>query len=164
VARLLAQWRHDTRFHVVGGFCDADMDVSDLKDRITFYGPQQREFFDAFFPRMDLILSPNMPSRLAPGAFDGFPTGCCVEAGARGVAVFCTDMLAENRHFRDREDLVIIPPDPAEITRTVIKYFDDYESLHALGNRGQQTFRQIYSAERQIAPRLSVLAEAMGRV
>ena len=42
---------------------------------------------------MDLIISPNVPFVLASGAFDGFPTACCMEAALSGTAMFVTDEL-----------------------------------------------------------------------
>lgn len=99
VARI-CQEKPYIRFHVVGPFDDQDMDVSSLKDRISFCGTQGRKFFTEFYSRMDIIVSPNIPFALFPGAFDGFPTGCCMEAALSGVAVFLHGHVATKHPFR----------------------------------------------------------------
>jgi len=92
-AKKLARSCPQSRFHVVGPFSKEDLDVAELNDRISFHGSQKPEFFGGFYDRMDMILSPNGSFILHPGAFDGFPTGCCIEAGMCGVAVMATDDL-----------------------------------------------------------------------
>ncbi len=92
VACALVSRSADFRFHVVGPFGPDDVDLGAAAALITFYGPRPTCFFPEFYSRMDAILSPNVPFVLAPGAFDGFPTGCCIEAGLCGVPVLCTDM------------------------------------------------------------------------
>ena len=81
--------------------------------QVKFYGAQRTEFFPSFYSQMDLILAPNIPFTLLPGAFDGFPPGGCIEAGLSGVAVFCTDVLNQNIAFKDGEELVIVFADQA---------------------------------------------------
>jgi glycosyltransferase involved in cell wall biosynthesis len=161
VARELARRHGNVRFHVVGNFTPADVDVCGLEDRLTFHGVLESAALRGQFRRMDLILSPNAPFRLGLGAFDGFPTGCCVEAGLRGVAVFCTDDLRLNGPFRDGEDLVIIPRDPLAICDILSGYLEEPARLRALGLRGAASFRQAFAAERQLGARTRILHEAM---
>ena len=91
LAKKLCLMFDDIRFHVVGTFFSEDIDVSEISDKIFFYGPRPRGFFVEFYAGMDAILSANRPFILDSGAFDGFPTTACVEAGLSGVAVFCSD-------------------------------------------------------------------------
>ena len=96
---------HDPRFrfHVVGGFTAADHAFH--KDvRITYYGYQSTEFFSQFHRGMDFIVSPTRAFMNHPGAFDGFPTACCVEAGYCGVIVITTDPLAMNPGSKRRRN------------------------------------------------------------
>jgi glycosyltransferase involved in cell wall biosynthesis len=74
-ARILSNRHSDVEFHVVGPFDQSDADVGDLAGRIRFHGVRPTSFFPSFYAGMDIILSPNTHSVLAPGAFDGFPTG-----------------------------------------------------------------------------------------
>ena len=92
-ARILRGRHPEVRFHVVGNFTEEDVEITDLHDCITFYGHRFTPFFPDFTRRMDIILSPNIPFMFKPGAFDGFPTGCCIEAALCGTAVFASDEL-----------------------------------------------------------------------
>jgi glycosyltransferase involved in cell wall biosynthesis len=161
-ARLLARRNQQIRFHVVGSFDESDADIGELEGRITFYGPQYRNFFPGFHANMDIILSPNIPFALDPGVFDGFPTGCCIEAALCGVAVFCTDELAMNNGtFKDREEIVIISREPEEICGVVEEYLSRPSSLAELATKGQHAFRREYDLNKQMEPRLRVLSSLL---
>ncbi len=159
VARELCRLHDDVFFHVVGPFDRWDVDVSDLRGRIKFYGVRQTEFFPEFYAGMDLILAPNVPFVLRPGAFDGFPTGCCIEAGLCGVAVFCTDPLNLNVAFKDGEEIVIVPRDVEGICELIEKHYRDYESLVQLACRGRKAFAETFGLENQMENRFKILDE-----
>jgi hypothetical protein len=161
VAMNLAKRYRDIRFHVVGTFDSTVLDVSALGDQIIFYGSKNTSFFPSFYSWMDLILSPNVPFVLQPGAFDGFPTGCCMEAGLCGVPVFCTDPLGENQVFRDGEEIVIIPHHADRIAAMVEHYYSNHASLYQIGERGQRAFQKLLAVEAQVRPRLRLLSACM---
>ena len=161
VARKLRAAQADIRFHVVGSFEPSDMAAAELEDRVSFYGPQKTDFFPSFYAGMDLILSPNVPFVLAPGAFDGFPTGCCIEAGLCGVAVFCSDPLGLNPCFVDGEDIVIIPVDAPAVAELILEYYRAPLRLYELAGRCQASFRRVFDIEHQMQPRLDVLSRCM---
>ncbi len=161
VARRIAGEFPAARFHVAGTFTAADGDLTGLADRIAFHGCLPTEALHAFFRDMDLILSPNLPFQLKPGAFDGFPTGSCVEAGLCGVAVFCTDELGLNTVFRAGEEIVIVRRDADEIFTTVAGYCRAPASLHALAARGAAALQRVFSLEEQMNPRFAVLDELL---
>ena len=74
------------------------------------------------FREVDVILSPNVPFVLAPGCFDGFPTGCCVDAGMRGTAIFATDEFDSARScYTDGEDIVLVKYDVRDIVGKIEK-------------------------------------------
>lgn len=158
VGKRLTSLDKGVRLHVVGPYDATDWDVSGLEDKISFYGLRSGSFFRHFYAEMDLILSPNVPFVLAPGAFDGFPLTTCVEAARNSVAVCCTDELGENIFFENGRDILIIPPVADEIAARLEEYLRDYARLVKLGAQGAITFRSIYSYENQIEPRLSLLA------
>jgi glycosyltransferase involved in cell wall biosynthesis len=160
-ARELSRTCPEIRFHVVGPFDASDIDVSGLEGRFRFYGSRNTDFFRRFYQEMDAILSPNVPHVLFPGAFDGFPTGACIEAGMSGVAVFATDPLRQNIHFRDGEDIVIVSRDPEEIASRVREYRDDPEALYRLSARGRESFRTVFNLRAQMEPRIRILSECM---
>lgn len=162
VARRLASWHPDIQFHVVGGawgdFTD-ETDTSFLGDKVIEYGPREMAFFPEFYSRMDMILSPNRPfcHPSLPGGFDGFPTGCCIEAGMCGTPVLCTDLLNDNVAFEDGKDIRIIPYDVDGICDIVTTYFEDLDSLYALGEAGREAFLRVFALETQMAARVKAL-------
>lgn len=161
VAKLLSGVHSDVFFHVVGQFDEKAIDVSSIANRIKFHGTMHSSSFAEFYSRMDVILSPNVPFVLLPGAFDGFPTGACVEAGLCGVAVFCTDPLDQNVAFRDGEELVIIPRDAVEISDRLSRYRSNYNHLRRLAENGQAAFKRVFDIDAQMNPRLRILSECI---
>jgi glycosyltransferase involved in cell wall biosynthesis len=160
-AKNLARSCPQARFHVVGSFSKEEIDVTELDNRIFFYGSQKPEFFGGFYQRMDMILSPNASFILHPGAFDGFPTGCCIEAGMCGVAVVATDDLNQNAAFRDGVDIVIINRDVDEISQRVEYYYNHPQELHVLADRGQASFRRVFDFDAQMEPRFKVMEKVL---
>jgi spore maturation protein CgeB len=104
-----------------------------------------------------MILSPNGSFILHPGAFDGFPTGCCIEAGMCGVVVAATDDLNQNVAFRDGVDIVIINRDVDEISQRVEYYYNHPQELHVLADRGQTSFRRVFDFDAQMEPRFKIM-------
>jgi glycosyltransferase involved in cell wall biosynthesis len=161
VARILSAEIEQARFHVIGGFGPDDIDVSDLGNRIRFHGVKYREDFVRVYDGLDLILSPNVPFRQYPGAFDGFPTGCCIEAALSGVAVFATDCLGSNIALKDGEEIVIIPREARQIADIVCSYYSDLDTLYQLSANGQRAFAKVFGLEAQMAPRLAILGDLL---
>jgi glycosyltransferase involved in cell wall biosynthesis len=161
VARELCKRYDNIHFHVVGGFDENVIDVSDLGNRITFHGKRNMEWFDEFYRDKDIILSPNIPFMIFEGSFDGFPTGTSVDAGLRKTALFCTDELALNTRFIDGEEIVIVPHDSGQIARIMDHYYKNPEKLRAIAENGCRKIRELYSFEAQMLPRIRVLGEEL---
>ena len=161
VAKLLSRDCKEMVFHVVGPFDANDIDVSTIGDTIRFHGWKYTDFFPIFYANIDIILSPNRPFMLGPGTFDGFPTGCCVEAGLCGVAVFCTDPLLQNIKFQDGKEIVIVPPNAQEICDQVLYYYHRPEELYLLSSQGQQAFRKVFDLNTQVQPRIDILSSLL---
>lgn len=157
VARKLTRLHDNIHFHVVGNFNKSDIPAKGLENRITFYGLKSAKWFETFYRDKDIILSPNIPFKLLKGAFDGFPTASCTEAGLRKVAVFCTDELRLNDHFVDNEEVVIIPHDADGIVRIIEALYREPARLRSIGEKGAAKMREVYSYEGQILPRLKIL-------
>lgn len=160
VARNITKILPHVAFHVVGPFGCDDIDISDIEDSVTFYGTRNTEFFPEFYAGMDIILSPNAPNILFPGAFDGFPTGACIEAGLCGTVVFACDELALNP-FENNRELVVIPRDPFSVTQIVIEYLNDPERLYQIADNGRERFSHVFSMRSQMDPRIRILKEQL---
>jgi glycosyltransferase involved in cell wall biosynthesis len=162
-ARDLCRRYDDIQFHVVGGFDENEIDVTDIRERFTFYGPRDIEWFNEFYRDKDIILSPNVPSMIFEGSFDGFPTGACVDAALRKTAIFAADELHLNTHFVDGMDIVIIPHDAARVAGIIESYYRDPEGLKMVAENGFRKVKQLYSHDAQMARRLSTLREQVER-
>jgi glycosyltransferase involved in cell wall biosynthesis len=151
--RLLSRNR-SVSANVVGGFSEADYDISGLEGIVTFHGQVPTDKLKALYSKMHLLLSPNRAFELAPGAFDGFPTGAAVEAALSGVPIFVTDSLGQNQYFSDGEELVILRNhDPAEITGVIEKYINNPNDLMKLSNAGRLAFLRYFDSKFQIQER-----------
>ncbi len=160
-ASRLAFTAIDVRFHVVGDFSADTLFLGEIGDRFTFYGPQLTPFFDSFYRRIDMIVSPTRPFVLRPGKFDGFPTGCSVEAGLREVAVVCTDQLGLNVNYVNGEDLIIVAPNVDDIVSVITKLAGEPSHLPSLGRNMRKRALHLYSREQQIVPRISLLRQVL---
>lgn len=148
------------RFHVVGNFEYDEIDVKELGSTIVFYGAKDKRFFPIFFSKMDIIVSPNQPFILIPGkSYDGFPTGCCIDAALHNVAVFCTDPLNMNEHFEHMKNIFIINPDAEEIAESILAYYHDPDELYQMSARGQEKFREVFDFNKQVTARASVIEQ-----
>lgn len=160
VAHALAADFPQIRFHVVGNFTPEDVDVTGLVN-IKFYGTQQSDFFAIFYPTMDIILSPNVSFRLQPGAFDGFPTGSCVEAGLYGVALMCTDELKQNIFLKEGTDIIIITNNVDDIISKITYYYQHLSKLKQLAQTGQARLQELFSTQAQLQPRIQLLQKLL---
>lgn len=164
VAKALCKKHDNVYFHVVGGFDKSVIDVSDIKDHISFYGVHESDWFDDFYKDKDIILSPNVPDGIWKGSFDGFPTGSCTEAGLRKTAIFCTDELGLNQsRFKDGEDLVIVEHDVNDIVNKIEHFINNPADLESIATRGQHRIKELYGYEHQILPRINLLTSQMNK-
>ncbi|HYF84134.1 MAG TPA: glycosyltransferase [Clostridia bacterium] len=163
-AKILYNKYPNINFHIAGGFDENVIDISEIKDRISFYGNLNLDEFDSFFADKDIVLSPNIDNNISAGAFDGFPTGCCAEAGLRKTALFCTDPLNLNggRIIVDKE-IVIVPHDAKEISEIISCYYNNPQLIKEIGENGQEKLLHIFSYEYQIAPRIKLLKDEISK-
>jgi glycosyltransferase involved in cell wall biosynthesis len=149
----------DAHFHVVGPWDETVLNLDDARWRFNFYGFQPTSFFRDFYRRMDLILSPNRPFKLGPGAFDGFPTGCCIEAALHEVVVACTDELNLNKQLEDGYDVIIIRPDADDIVEKLLPLLAQPDKFAKIGIRGRVGIARMFARQAQLPPRMNVLHE-----
>jgi glycosyltransferase involved in cell wall biosynthesis len=158
VCKKLAASTDNIIFHVVGNFDRNEIDVSSIDNRMVFHGLRDHSFFPGFYAGMDIIVSPIIPFLLIPGkSYDGFPVGCCIDAGLHNVGVFCTDVLNQNNHFEHRKNIFIISPAASEIADNILEYYHDPEKLYVLSACGQARFRDVFDFDKQMGARVNVL-------
>ncbi|WP_345006049.1 glycosyltransferase family 4 protein [Snuella lapsa] len=145
------------RFHVIGGFDKEDIAIDGIEEKISFYGYKNFDGLKSIFRSMDVIVSPNKPFVLRPGAFDGFPLGTVVEAVSNGVVALVTDELKQNAVFKNNEELIIVKGESIAIEREIIKLINYPEKLYLISKKGREKFLKVYSNERQIKPRIELL-------
>lgn len=145
------------RFHVIGGFDQNDIDVSNLNNNIKFYGYQNFDNLNQIFKNMDIIVSPNKPFYLDKGAFDGFPLGTVVEAVLNGVAALLSDQLNQNNVFENYKEIVIIENYANKIEIEILNLINNPEKLYNLSEKGRLKFVEVYSNQVQMKPRIELL-------
>ncbi|HBS76835.1 MAG TPA: glycosyltransferase [Alphaproteobacteria bacterium] len=128
--------RHpNVRAHVVGNFNGSDIDVSDIRDKITFHGLLTPDALRKLYTRMDICISPNRPYKLFDGNFDGFPLG--LEAMVFSTVLMTTDELNNNRgSFDDGRELIVIKPDATDIIARVDALIANPQNMYEIGRAG----------------------------
>lgn len=157
---ILQKTIHNIHVHIVGPYNTDDYDVSLVKN-ITFHGLLNQKELHAFFLSQDMIISPNRAFVLKDGAFDGFPTAACTEAAANGVAMFVTDPLNQNIHFKNNTDIVIINDIASDIAKTTSYYIKNKEELKKISHNGFKKVQDVYSYKNQIEKRIEILTKLL---
>jgi len=162
VARLLASDER-LRFHVIGDYTAHDLPLGEARARFAFYGPQPNAFFADFYPRMDVIVSANRPSRGKEGPFDGFPTGACMEAGFRGVLNCIADPLDLNVAFEDGRDILLIDRNAERTAERLATLFAAPDRLYELARANWKRFHEVFDVDRQLWARTRLIVAELLR-
>lgn len=160
-AKIFLKKNSQVIFHVIGPFNEDDIDITSIKGNIKFHGYKSTDEFPSFYSNIDIIISPNRPFILKPGAFDGFPTSACTEAALNAVAMMVTDPLNLNLYFKDGNDIIIIQNNAQEISEKLFYYQKNPEILKNIALNGQKKCKHIYSVENQLSKRLEILRKQL---
>lgn len=164
IAKILHRKSDKFHFHVIGNFDKTILDVRELGESIHYYGIRDEEWFNEFYSDIDVFISPNRSSVLNEGAFDGFPTGCGVDALIRKVVLIGTDDLGQNHgQYQNGRDLYIVNNHPQMITDRVFFLFQHPHLIKHIGECGFKRASMLYSYERQLKSRIAFIASAMER-
>ncbi|HEY2557265.1 MAG TPA: glycosyltransferase [Diaminobutyricibacter sp.] len=147
--------------HVIGGFTEDDIDVTDLGECLTFHGELTTRDLKSAFSTMDLVLSPNRPRVLEPNAFDGFPLGSVIEAALCGAGIVATDALAQNRLFMDGRNILIVQPSADDIVHRIAELIAAPGGIKRLAQAGLAVARRGYGVNGQLWSRLNVMETAL---
>jgi lipopolysaccharide transport system ATP-binding protein len=157
-AAILARGHPKLRFAVAGDLGPADWPVpATLHGRITFHGPMPTSELQAFFLGQDVIVSPSRRHTTSGTAFDGFPSGSCVEAALCGAAVLSSDELDQNRHYRPGEEILVCAPETEAIVAALEPVIEDPYRLATLAESGRRRTVALYGAAAQLLPRTRIL-------
>jgi len=161
--QVVAKTEH-VRFHVVGPWHSDGYPTDGIPtDRLTFYPVLGPGDLQTVFRYCDMIVSPNRPGKLAAGAFDGFPLGSCVDAGLQGAAVLASNEMHEDA-FTDGKELIVVQPDADDVAQKILALADDPEGIARLGTNAMQAFRETYSFDSQLGPRLALIRKHLSTV
>ena len=106
---------------------------------------------------MDVIVSMNQPFTLSSGAFDGFPTGSCKEAGFQGVLNCLNDPLGLNQALVPGRDILLVHRDVAEAVDELLPLLADPPKLYAFAERNCAAFWKLFDSDAQLAARTAVI-------
>ncbi|AWK52039.1 hypothetical protein DIC82_13910 [Clostridium beijerinckii] len=164
VAKELVKKYQNIYFHVVGLADENMINISEIGDKIIFYGQKDEEWINNFFNDKDIILSPNTQGKMCKGSFDGFPPDSCIDAGLRKVAILCSDELGLNKGiFIDSKEIVIIPHDSKKIIERIETFMDKPKLLQSIAEKGQKKIIELYNFDAQIKPRIKLLKEEISK-
>lgn len=163
VACALAAEDPRLRFHVVGDYTEDDIPLGEAAGQFSFYGKRPNSFFLTFYPGMDAIISSIRPYAQGPGAFDGFPTGACMEAGFHGVLNCINDPLGLNVAFDDRQNIVLLDDDPQRAVGLLRDLLATPQALYDLAYAGWRKFHAVFDADKQLWARTRIIARELAR-
>src|SRR6266568_2458580 len=169
LAREVTNIGGHVRFHVVGNYGPDDHPLDGIEERITFHGSLDAVAFESTCRSFDVVVSPNVPSVLCQGAFDGFPTASCSQAALAGAVVFATDPLGLNSALVPGRDFLLLERDPRETRPTDVpraaeilrELAGDPARLAELSVQGTRAFEALVGPEAQITPRLALMERAL---
>ena len=156
-AKKLCKKYSNIHFHIVGNFDENVIDVSDIKDNITFYGIQKADFLRNFYTTMDICLSPNRPFVLYKGHFDGFPLQR--EAMYAGSLLLNTDELDNNRNNFKDDELIIIKPEINNIIEKIEYFYNHIDEMYKIAKKGQEKAIKYFNPDDRIEYLKSVFME-----
>ena len=162
-AKKICQKYDNIRFHVVGNFDENDIDISAIKNKIVFYGPQKTEWFSDFYKDKDIIISPNRNNQLTTGAFDDFPTGSAIEAMLNKVLLIATDCLNQNIVFKDKRDILLIKPEVDDIVKSIEDCYKKPEKMIKIIENGYNVVQENYSYDKQILSRINIIQKELDK-
>ena len=152
VARKLVKKYGNIKFHVVGGFDDKTIDISEIEESIFFYGQYNMDDFEEFFANIDIVLSPTK----SPLGHEGFPTGGVAIGGMLGSVAFTSDVYAMNHIYVDGEEMVIIKNDVDFIYDKIEYYYNNPEKLYDISVRGSKKFNDVFNLKSQMKHRIEM--------
>jgi glycosyltransferase involved in cell wall biosynthesis len=157
MAQILLEDSDVFQFYIVGGFDQFDVPINpQFASHFHFSKFLKTEEFVTFYEDKDIFVAPCRPNILEKGAFDGFPTGTCVDAGRNELCLILSDPLDSNIIFENGVDVLLVNNDAAEIAAEIKKLAQTPEKIYELGSNGRKALKKIDIRE-QLNFRLSLI-------
>lgn len=150
--------------HVVGNFGPGDCEnKSHALRRIKWHGVLAGVQLEDLLTESHIVVSPNRPDVLAPGAFDGFPTASVMQAGMNGMLMMCTDPLNQGEGILlDGLHYVRIEPDAEHIAIRIEEIASNPERAAMISEAGSMRLRELLKPELQMSRRTEMITQAQG--
>lgn len=162
VAKYFVSLYDNIHFHVIGGFDENEIDVSDIKNKITFYGYLIPDNLKTIYSSMDICISPNRLYQLYTGNFDGFPLG--VDTTCFAILLMTTDELNNNAGYYTDDEIVIIKPDLEDIINKIDYYYHNLDTLYNMARNGQTKTFQLMSPDKRIIEVSNILKKELSLI
>lgn len=165
MAHILLRKGYSFRFHVVGGFNEDDVPIDpEFRNQFHFYGFLKGREFTDFYKDKDIFVSPSRANTLARGAFDGFPTAACAEAGLHGLCLLLSDPLGLNMVFTHGTDTIIPENIPGQFADFIINLANNPEEMYRIGETGKKTIQTHFGHQAQLVSRLSAITQSLQKL
>lgn len=160
IVRTLDAYGHAATGDVVGQFTEDDVEPA-VRHLFRFHGVLDSAQLRELFASQHVVVSPNQPRLLSPGAFDGFPLTSSVEASLSGVAMLVSDPLGQNRHYRDGREILIEAPDAQAMVTRLRALLREPGGVQRVARAGLRRSRAISDPARQLTLRRAIIEGAL---
>ena len=157
VAKKLIPLQKDIHFHVVGPWNKNIINIENYEKQIHFYGFQNKNFFNDFYTKMDIFMSPNRFQMISLGSFDGFPLGA--EAIVAGVYPMVSDPLnmKPKTPLKYLSEFEVIDINSDKIAETILDKLNNLEKFYSDSKTIQEKFIEIFDSQKQLEARKLII-------
>lgn len=148
---------------VIGNFSDDDLEIKELRNKIIFKGVLNEVAYQKELETTHVLISPNKPNILAPGAFDGFPLSTAVAASLANNVLFLTDHFNESEKigFMDTIDYFKLTNSLEDNVILIKKVISNMSLMKEISQNGKNKILNLYSFNNQIQPRIEFLKKCL---
>lgn len=159
----LIQNNHNIRPIVIGNFSKEDLIIKELEDKIEFKGVLNEASYQKELEKTHVLISPNKPNVLAPGAFDGFPLSTAVSAALANNVLFLTDYFNEGEKigFVNSVDYFKLTNSFEDNMALIEKVIVNTNLMKEISQNGKNKTLNLYSFNNQIQPRIEFLKKCL---
>jgi hypothetical protein len=148
---------------VIGNFSDDDLEIKELRNKIIFKGVLNEVAYQKELETTHVLISPNKPNILAPGAFDGFPLSTAVAASLANNVLFLTDHFNESEKigFMDTIDYFKLTNSLEDNVILIKKVISNMSLMKEISQNGKNKILNLYNFNNQIQPRIEFLKKCL---